>query len=151
MGALGGCKAKIGAACDSALKCSVRGERSCDLSAPGGYCTIEGCSHGSCPKEAACVKVYGSDFLTVACDPAREDIGNEPHDDCEPDQVCLPEGLCADEVWARTSCRRECNDDGDCRDGYRCASTGSDGIYGAPDPDHPTRVVNLQICVPVDF
>lgn len=167
-----GCKAKIGDACQRSTDCSIRGDRGCDLShrvnsagveTPNGKgeCTIEGCGADSCPKEAECVKVYGSDFLTVACDPDREDRAVEgdgegcadgvcpPRDDCDPLEVCLPEGLCADEITARTSCRRRCKDDGDCRNGYECIRTGSRGIYPAPDLDHPGELDDFKICAPV--
>jgi hypothetical protein len=172
--AIAGCKAKIGDPCLRSTDCSIRGDRLCDLShtvnAAGeqtpsgkGECTIEGCGADSCPKEAECVKVYGSDFLTVACDPAREDravLIDEsteecpdgacpPLDACEPREVCLPEGLCADEITARTSCRRRCKDDGDCREGYECRRAGSRGVYPAPDLDRPGEVADFKICIPV--
>ncbi len=200
LAAAAGCKAKIGDACQRSTDCSIRGDRSCDLShrvtkagieSPGagaGECTIEGCGADSCPKEAECVKVYGSDFLTVACDPAREDRAIEgegegclkracidppiddaecnalcpadseepdcisvcpPRDDCQPREVCLPEGLCVDEITARTSCRRRCKDDGDCRNGYECIRTGSRGIYAAPDLDTPGEIDDFRVCAPV--
>src|SRR5690606_30353355 len=132
--ALPGCQAKIGDECLRSTDCSIRGERICDLShrvneqgvvtsRGQGECTIEGCGRGSCPKEAACIKVYGSDFLSIACDPDREDVAVPcdpeaegeaiceargcvpsqeagvwtcpPRDDCDANEVCLPEGLCA--------------------------------------------------------
>lgn len=180
------CQAKIGDPCENSLDCSQRGERTCDLSnrvdsngnpstRGQGECIIDGCSLGSCPKEAICVKHYGSRYLTVACDPELEDVGYlcdqienpdgtvtldcpEPcspdgtcppaPDDCEPNEVCLPEGLCADEITARTTCRLECDDDADCRPGYECVRTGSDGIYLAPDADDPTANRTARICVP---
>ncbi|MBX7080275.1 MAG: hypothetical protein K1X88_13855 [Nannocystaceae bacterium] len=189
---LGGCKAKIGDACRVSTNCSIRGDRVCDLShridgagnptpSGSGECTVESCGFDDCPKEAECVKVYGSDFLTVACDPRREDKatsrpgmcdldtcidedtagpaqpdcledGDEcvyaPLDACAPNEVCLPEGLCADEITARTSCRRRCKQDDDCRTGYECVRTGARGIYAAPDPDHPGKVTEVKICVP---
>lgn len=171
LASIAACKAKIGDACRRSTDCSIRGDRTCDLShqvdgagneLPGtkGECTIEGCGADSCPKEAECVKVYGSDFLTVACDPAREDRAVEvevdgepivypPLDNCDAREVCLPEGLCADEITARTSCRRRCSDDGDCRDGYECIRTGTRGVYGAPDLDHPGDIPEFKICAPV--
>lgn len=143
-----------------------------------GECIIEGCSLGSCPERepTVCVKHYGSRFLSVACDPDLEDIGYlcdeveqgdgtttlecppecdddgtcpPPPNDCEPNEVCLPEGLCADEITARTTCRRECDNDNDCRPGYECTRTGSDGIYLAPDFDNPTANRTARICVPI--
>jgi len=167
----GGCKKKIGDPCTRSTDCSIRGDRVCDLShrinaqgipTPGGSgeCTVESCGADSCPKEAECVKVYGSDFLTVACDPNREDragMGSDPdcidgicppRNDCEANEVCLPEGLCADEITARTSCRKRCKKDNDCRAGYECVSTGARGIYHAPDLDHPGQVDEVRICTP---
>jgi hypothetical protein len=168
----GGCKKKIGDPCVRSTDCSIRGDRICDLShrvdaqgtpTPGGQgeCTIESCGANTCPKEAECVKVYGSDFLTVACDPTREDratMGSDPdcldgvcppRDDCQANEVCLPEGLCADEITARTSCRKRCKKDNDCRAGYECVRTGARGIYHAPDLDHPGKVEDVRICTPV--
>ncbi len=178
------CKAKIGDDCLRSTDCSVQGERVCDLShrineqgittpSGRGECTIDGCGRGTCPKEAACVKVYGSDYLSVACDPDREDQATfcedgeaaceareclpsiepgvwtcPPRDDCNTNEVCLPEGLCADEVTARTSCRRKCSSGRDCRNGYECTLTGSQGIYRAPDVDDPKNASNVRICMP---
>jgi hypothetical protein len=180
------CQAKIGEECLRSTDCSIRGERICDLShrvndqgvvtpSGKGECTIDGCGSDSCPKEAACIKVYGSDFLSVACDPEREDLATAcdveqlgeavceargcvpsieegtwtcpPRDDCEARQVCLPEGLCADEITARTSCRRKCSNDDDCRDGYECVETGTQGVYRAPDIANPDPGP-VRICMP---
>ncbi len=175
-----GCRPKIGDACRSSTDCSVQGDRTCDLShrvndagepTPGGRgeCTIEGCGADSCPKEAACVKVYAASFLTIACDPTREDIATwaepercdvapedrpadcealPPLDLCKAHEVCLPEGLCADELAARTSCRRKCSDDDECRNGYECARTGALGVYRAPDLDKPGVRTEVDICIP---
>jgi hypothetical protein len=188
MALAGGCKKKIGDPCLRSTDCSFRGDRLCDLShrvnAQGvqtrsgkGECTIQGCGRGTCPKEAACVKVYGTDFLTVPCDPLQEDLAIAcasesadaclnagcvaradgdgyvcpPRDDCRSNEVCLPEGLCADEITARTSCRRECKDNGDCRTGYSCRRTGSNGVYQAPDLDDPENRDQVKICMPVQI
>lgn len=165
--AVGACKRKIGDACKRSTDCSLTGDRTCDLShrvnsagepSPGGSgeCTIESCGASSCPARSACVKIYGSDFLTVACDPVREDVATRddgggvlpPLDACDPAEICLPEGLCADEITGRTSCRRTCADDNDCRNGYECVRTGSRGVYRAPDPKKPGEIHDAQICVP---
>jgi len=179
------CKAKIGDECKRSTECSRTGERICDLShrvnsqgvvslSGQGECTIEGCGRGSCPKEAECVRIYGSDFLTVSCEPSREDVARAcdpdaetcaddcvessqggsnlvcpPRDDCNSNEICLPEGLCADEITSRTSCRRECKDNGDCRNGYECKRTGSDGVYRVFDPKDPTDDSQVKICRPV--
>jgi hypothetical protein len=153
-----GCQRKVGDPCKRAFDCGIYVVRQCDVSnAPrdpkrDGECIVENCSFGVCPKEAVCVKVYGSDFLSVACDPDLEDVpsfqGIDGRDDCAPHEVCLGEGLCASEIQARTSCRRSCRRDSDCRDNYQCVPTGINGIYVAPDPDDPTRQHSANICVP---
>lgn len=156
-----GCRAKIGDACRRSTDCSLQGERICDLSNRingQGECIIEGCGRDSCPAEGACVKVYGSDFLSVSCDPEREDRATvdetnatlPPRNDCAPHETCLLEGLCADEVSARTSCRAKCSSNRDCRGGYECKLTGTRGVYHTPDPLDPTNVGQIRICHPVD-
>lgn len=155
--ALAGCQPKIGDPCKRAFDCDIYGRRQCDVSnAPRdggqGECIVENCSYGVCPKEGICIKVYASEFLSVACDPDLEDVhsfqGIDGRDDCAPNEICLPEGLCAAEIRARTSCRRECKDDGDCRRSYKCVSTGVAGVYVAPDPAAPTVQHDAKICVP---
>ena len=162
------CQPEIGDSCRTSTDCSLNGERICDLSVrvdgdgnrtPNGRgeCTIEGCGRGTCPSEARCVKVYSSAFLSVSCDPEREDMATvdemgqtlPPLDECQPNEVCLPEGLCADEITARTSCRRRCDSGGDCRDGYFCQRTGSAGVYRAPDLEDPDDTRQTKVCMPL--
>jgi hypothetical protein len=50
-----GCSAEIGDECGANVDCSPNGDRVCDLTAPGGYCTILGCIADSCPEESVCV------------------------------------------------------------------------------------------------
>src|SRR5262245_47245209 len=38
-----GCGHKVGDPCKANVDCSALGDRFCDVAAPGGYCTIEGC------------------------------------------------------------------------------------------------------------
>ena len=148
-----GCQPQVGDKCKRAADCGLNVVRQCDVSNASrdegfGECIVENCSFGVCPNEAICVKVYSSEFLSIACDPDLEDLP-EGTDDCLPNEVCLPEGLCADEIRARSSCRRQCKKDSNCRDGYQCVATGIDGIYVAPDPEDPTAQNQAQICVPV--
>lgn len=94
-----GCKAKIGDKCTLSTDCSVTGDRLCDTSEPGGYCTIFNCEPGRCPDEAICVAFREvADGSQVACqDPQR---------------------------WSRferSFCMRTCGGDSDCRAGYSCA------------------------------
>ncbi|MDH4281228.1 MAG: hypothetical protein OEV36_01120 [Myxococcales bacterium] len=50
-----GCKNNIGDSCANSTDCSVTGERQCDLSQPGGYCTVFACDPDTCP-QGACVE-----------------------------------------------------------------------------------------------
>jgi hypothetical protein len=149
--AAAGCQSrKIGSACKTSAECDIYGGRQCDLSfavGRNGECTIENCSVDSCPKEAECILNYDARFLSIACDPLREDV--EPgFDTCASYQICLPEGLCSDATQGRTSCRQRCSKDSDCRKDYRCTPTGIGGIYVLPDADHPERTKETRICTP---
>lgn len=155
---LEGCQRRIGSPCRTSVDCSIRGERICDLShlvdgdgnqdpQGRGECTIDGCSPGSCPKEGICIQVYSTEFLSVACDPEREDRTREENR-CDNNEICLPEGLCADISSVRRSCRKECTSDRNCRAGYECRGTGSNGVYVATDPADPTDIDTATICMP---
>lgn len=102
------CSPSIGDNCSSALDCSQSGMRLCDLTQPGGYCTLDGCEEGTCPEEAVCV-MFG------------RQISGEPV-----------------ERLSRTYCMAKCDDDGDCRngDGYRCFGKGKP--FGAEGEDEAT-------------
>ncbi len=139
-----------------------------------GECIIDGCNPTTCPREGTCVQVYGAEFLSVACDPELEDRPQTYHggldtriaacnavpatptdgepvacNDCATHEVCLPEGLCADLLSVRTSCRKECRSDTQCRDGYECRASGSNGVYAVPTPDAPFGTHVVKICMPL--
>ncbi len=149
------CSRRIGNECKLSTDCSLQGERICDLSyltvdsegMQKGECIIEGCSAGSCPSEAVCVNIYSTEFLSVACDPEREDR-SDGLDDCNANEICIPEGLCADANTARATCRKECKRDSGCRDGYSCKPTGKGGIYVSLDPEDPQGTEETKICMP---
>lgn len=88
LGSLGGCDADIGDSCRVNVDCAKDGTRICDLSSPGGYCTIEGCSSGGCPKNAICVAFFPTAFLTAPCSPDTEDLACVACDPQAPDSNC---------------------------------------------------------------
>lgn len=95
-----GCQPKIGDACNTSTDCSTQGDRLCDTTQPGGYCTIFNCEPNTCPEdEAACVA------FNVALDPAcgAADDGKWPR-------------------FERSFCMAFCEDDSDCRSGYECVA-----------------------------
>lgn len=68
-----GCGRQIGDNCQTATDCNPNGGRICDLSQPGGYCTVLGCDETTCPGEATCIRYFPSLFLTKPCNPYCED------------------------------------------------------------------------------
>jgi hypothetical protein len=51
-----GCAPRIGDGCASQTNCSINGDRVCDTTQPGGYCTVFDCSPDTCPDDAVCVR-----------------------------------------------------------------------------------------------
>jgi hypothetical protein len=96
---LAGCAPKIGRECTISLDCSQQGDRICDTTQPGGYCTLFNCEPDKCPEgDGVCVAF--SSQLDPAC--ASTD----------------------DASWGRferTFCMADCESDDDCRTGYECA------------------------------
>ncbi len=120
LAALAGCKPQIGDDCSVSTDCSNVGDRLCDSTQPGGYCTIFNCEPGACPDEAVCIAFKSS--LSKAC----------------PD----PQG--ADRL-RRTFCMRSCGDDSECRTGYRCIDLGKDNPWGAAVAEHGS--VSGKVCI----
>lgn len=136
-----GCGNKIGDDCRSSIDCSIDGDRSCDISQPGGYCTVVGCDTRSCPSDASCVRFFPSKFLTRPCDPATEDSGSNA---CNADEVCLESGLCAPRATERRYCVAKCGGNSDCRDGYECRFVGEHGS----SPLEPKDLGRTRFCAP---
>jgi hypothetical protein len=67
------CGKQIGDDCQTATDCNPNGGRICDLSQPGGYCTVLGCDETTCPSEATCIRFFPAQFLTRPCNPYCED------------------------------------------------------------------------------
>jgi hypothetical protein len=89
-----------------------------------------------------------------ACDPEAEPDCNAycdpapPTDDCLPDELCLGTGMCARRDTERRFCMRMCSSDGDCRDAYECADTGTGGAERAPKPGQPYPRTPRGFCAP---
>lgn len=93
-----GCKPQIGDDCKLSRDCSAAGDRLCDITAPGGYCTVFNCEPNSCPDgESLCVQ-----FGAVRS------------------PACASQALAAPSPYARTFCMATCDDASDCRSGYEC-------------------------------
>jgi hypothetical protein len=148
-----GCGREIGDECKNAVDCDTRGQRTCDLSQPGGYCTIFACNETSCPSDSVCIRLFPAQFLTHACTPACEDLcradrpaalcpaqclasGGPVYDDCSPSEICIEPGLCAPRATERRYCAKNCGSVEDCRGGYNCrlsGTQGSEALVRSPD------------------
>ncbi|MBS2017182.1 MAG: hypothetical protein JST00_30135 [Deltaproteobacteria bacterium] len=97
---LAGCRPEIGDKCILSTDCSTRGDRLCDTSQPGGYCTQFACQKDSCPDEAHCIlfnaAIPGCGFDDRAGSKYGSRVG-------------------------RTFCAANCEKNEDCRSGYVCA------------------------------
>jgi hypothetical protein len=58
---LAACGPKFGEGCKNSTDCSVRNDRICDRSQPGGYCTIANCKPGDCGDDGVCVRFRPSE------------------------------------------------------------------------------------------
>jgi hypothetical protein len=110
-----GCGNEIGDECIIASDCSPNGDRSCDSSSKGGYCTIQGCDFNTCPEEAACIRFFTGHFENLCCGD-----GCEPRVTCSLDELCSLKGHCVSRSSEVRYCMRRCDSSEDCRDGYEC-------------------------------
>ena len=117
--AAAGCGDEIGDSCSISGECSPRGDRFCDTTQPGGYCTIVGCDFGTCPEEAVCVRFFPVGNTTLPCDPGREDLPGGL-DDCTFDEICTLGGYCAPRNSEIRFCMKACDGNSDCREQYEC-------------------------------
>ena len=79
------CQSKIGDDCSDNVSCSPDGDRICDLSQPGGYCTVPDCVPGSCPDNGVCVRFWTGAHTRTWC---MKDCGSDS--DCRDDYLCAP-------------------------------------------------------------
>ncbi len=117
---VGGCKAEIGDDCSVSTDCSNAGDRLCDTTQPGGYCTIFNCEPGTCPEEAICISFKNS-----------------------PSSVC-PDPQSGDRL-RRTFCMRSCGGNDDCRSGYKCTDLGKDNPWKATVAEYGG--VSGKVCI----
>lgn len=149
-----GCARQIGDDCTTNVNCSALGDRVCDLASPGGYCTVESCDRASCPDDAVCVRFYTLQRASLGCNFDRAQTATvrascapgdtsccQPGDGtcCRAGELCLCAGpldeagrcpalaYCAPASTERRYCMKSCEQDAECRDGYRCLSTGGPG------------------------
>lgn len=142
------CGKEIGDSCSTNVDCNQDGTRDCDLSQPGGYCTVNGCDEKSCPSEAVCIRIFPYEVSRPACQydsdarfcPAGTGVCQPDNacacgqdSDCTSDGLCVPDvprvpdvpnGYCVPRTSERRYCEKSCGNDGDCRGGYVCRQAG---------------------------
>lgn len=98
------CGRGIGDACETSLRCSASGTRLCDMTQPGGYCTLAACQPGNCPSDSVCVTFAQS----------TESEGDDNN------------------RLSSNYCMRKCDERSDCRDdeGYDCVLGDQFGVAG---------------------
>ena len=102
-----GCTPKIGDGCTTSTNCSAQGDRLCDTTEPGGYCTLFNCEPGGCPDDSLCIN-FGTQLSPVnQCSTSQ---GNSP--------------------YQQSFCMAPCSSNGDCRGGYACLD-----LSGKPKAD----------------
>lgn len=112
-----GCSPEIGDECAISTDCSQSGDRLCDITQPGGYCTVFNCEPGDCPDEASCI-LFGVAPSTLS--------------GCEDPAGVTP--------YQRSFCLKTCERDDDCRSGYECANFADpDNPWGAVVADGSGR------------
>ena len=124
-GAALGCTPKIGDDCTVSTNCSTTGDRLCDVTQPGGYCTVFNCEPGSCPEDSVCVN-FGTTLSTV-----------QPVSACTPSQANSP--------YKRSFCMANCADDSDCRGGYRCLTASKDCMVPSATQGHTPSCFNAVL------
>lgn len=150
------CGKKIGDQCQTQFDCNDEDDsRTCDISQPGGYCTVEGCDERSCPGEAVCIRFFPrTELLTRVCNPRSPDRGAS---ECGADDLCLDAGRCAPRATELRRCMLRCGDSGDCRDDYRCKVVGGEppdqlatenGVPLTAIPLTPKRYDKVGYCAP---
>jgi len=96
--ALGGaCSHEIGDSCKSSVDCDPNGTRSCDLSQPGGYCTVVGCDTTACPSGSTCIRTFPERFLAIAANitvMGQSCEGTPAMSECPGGSVCASFGYC---------------------------------------------------------
>lgn len=83
-----GCAPSVGDSCETSSECPAGAI--CDVTAPGGYCTIDGCDSMSCPDGSVCVEFDEEEsFCLEYCESTNE---------CRRDYTCRtdvgPAGFC---------------------------------------------------------
>jgi hypothetical protein len=115
------CAPKIGDHCSVSTDCSPQGDRLCDSTQPGGYCTVFNCEPNGCPDQSVCVAFNEGSCLSIA----------------------------QSVRFQRTFCMATCEGQGDCRAGYVCLDVSSDPARRVIDINPSSRRICTYPPAPV--
>jgi hypothetical protein len=115
------CAPGIGDECQTSADCSQGGERLCDVTQRGGYCTVFNCEPGSCPDDSICVAFAAAESAAAECADAS--------------------GLSR---FSRSFCLAPCDSKADCRSGYACIDLGKPNPWNAIVIDSGSGKVCIQ-------
>jgi hypothetical protein len=143
------CGKDIGDDCSTNVDCASDGTRDCDLSQPGGYCTVNGCDEKSCPGESVCIRVFPYESQDTPC---------TQDSDCGSSGLCIPDpqqGYCVPRISERRYCEKRCGSNGDCRGGYVCREAGMEGRQPTSKTfgsialvENPNQSTVVKFCAP---
>lgn len=137
-----GCGQEIGDACSLSTDCSPQGDRHCDLSSPGGYCTVIGCAYDTCPDDSVCIRFFSSAAVNRPC---TDDTG------CSPDELCTLGGQCVPRSSELRFCMKTCSSNGDCRSKYECRDEELMKLHGGEPVAKPGETLSGNLgafCAP---
>jgi hypothetical protein len=144
--ATSGCGDKIGDSCTTNTDCQSDGTRICDLSQPGGYCTVDGCDEDSCPSESICVRFFDQKFATTSCSDQPCPSANEVCLLTQESANAAPVKRCVPAASERRYCAEKCNSNGDCRGAYSCQAAGTYGSLALLKD--PADLPDAKFCSP---
>lgn len=142
------CGDEIGDECAISTDCAPTGDRICDTTSPGGYCTVRGCDVGTCPDEAVCVRFFPVTNTNRICDPSTED---RTENACSSDEICTLSGSCAPRNSEVRFCMKTCGGGDDCRGEYECRTEALMKEHGGepvPNPGEGTGSNLKRFCAP---
>ncbi len=117
------CQPKIGDDCVSDVDCSSVGDRVCDSTQPGGYCTVFNCDPTSCPEDESVCVAFGDARSVVA--------------GCQNPGKTSP--------YVRNFCMATCDDDDDCRRDYVCFDMAEENPWSAVVIQRKSK--STKVCV----
>jgi hypothetical protein len=86
--AVTGCAPAVGDSCETSAECPS--EAICDVTAPGGYCTIPECDVESCPEKTVCVEFNDEESYCMEW--------------CDEDRMCRTGYVCRTDVGPAGFC-----------------------------------------------